>query len=229
VTAKVAVICFPGSNCEHDVVRAISALGGDAQIVWHAGSGRGAGGLDDCDAVVLPGGFAHGDYLRTGALARFSPIMAAVEEFAREGGPVLGICNGFQILSESGLLPGALRPNMGLRFICTTLPCTVAQNTSVLTAGIAVGTKLQLPINHGEGNFTCDAATLASIEDSGQVVLRYDTNPNGSMGSIAGICNAKGNVVGLMPHPERASSDVTGCSDGSVLLEAFLGSALVAS
>jgi phosphoribosylformylglycinamidine synthase len=233
MSATVAVICFPGSNCEHDVALAVRSLGAEARIVWHGDTGlgagrRGAGGrLLGVDAVILPGGFAHGDYLRPGAIARFSPIMDAVHAFALEGGPVIGICNGFQILTESGLLPGALRRNSGLRFVCDMAPCTVASSSSVLTAGIAAGTRLSLPINHGEGSYTCDPETLRAIEASGQVVLRYDDNPNGSLHSIAGIANAAGNVVGLMPHPERASNPLLGSADGLLLLRALLASASV--
>jgi phosphoribosylformylglycinamidine synthase I len=222
VSATVAVVCFPGSNCEHDVVRALGTLGAAARVVWH-----GDDSLGDADAVVLPGGFAHGDYLRPGAIARFSPIMDAVRAFALLGGPVVGICNGFQVLTEAGMLPGALRRNSGLRFVCRTAACTVASSSSVLTAGVPVGTRLALPINHGEGNYTCDAATLASMEEAGQVVLRYDENPNGSVRSIAGVANAAGNVVGLMPHPERASSALIGSADGQILFGALLGSVAV--
>jgi phosphoribosylformylglycinamidine synthase len=226
VTVSVAVVCFPGSNCEHDVVRAISSIGGRAHIVWHGDTTLAEhAGAAGPDAVVLPGGFAHGDYLRTGAIARFSPIMDAVREFAAAGRPVVGICNGFQVLTEAGLLPGALRRNSGLRFICTTLRCTVASSSSVLTATVAPGTALALPVNHGEGNYTCDAETLAEIEASGQVILRYDENPNGSLHSIAGVANRAGNVVGLMPHPERASAALLGSDDGLVLLRALLDSA----
>ncbi len=218
--SAVAVVVFPGSNCEHDVVRALRGLGGDARLVWH-----GDESLGDASAVVLPGGFAHGDYLRPGAIARFSPIMAAVAEFAAHGGPVVGICNGFQVLTEAGLLPGALRRNTGLRFVCETVTCTVVSSRSVLTSGVAPGTRLALPINHGEGNFTCDPATLAELEGSGQVVLRYEGNPNGSVAAVAGVANAQGNVVGLMPHPERASAGLLGSDDGLVLLRSLLDSA----
>lgn len=220
MSATVAVVCFPGSNCEHDVVRALRELGAPARIVWH-----GDEALGDADAVVLPGGFAHGDYLRPGAIARFSPVMEAVRAFALDGGPVVGICNGFQVLTEAGLLPGALRRNSGLRFVCATVSCTVASSASVLTAGVPVGTRLSLPINHGEGSYTCDEATLGALEAAGQIVLRYDDNPNGSVGSVAGVANAAGNVVGLMPHPERASSELLGSAAGLVLLDALLRSA----
>jgi phosphoribosylformylglycinamidine synthase len=220
MTTTVAVVYFPGSNCEHDVARAFEGLGAAARLVWHDDAD-----LGDADAVVLPGGFAHGDYLRPGAIARFSRVMAAVEGFARSGGPVVGICNGFQVLTEAGLLPGALSRNRGLRFVCRTVPCTVASSASVLTDGLEPGTRLALPVNHGEGSFVCDAATLADVEASGQVVLRYEENPNGSLHAIAGVANRAGNVVGIMPHPERATNDLLGSSDGLVLLAALLRSA----
>ena len=219
MTSTVGVVCFPGSNCEHDVVRAVRDAGGEARVVWH-GEER-LGGLD---AVVLPGGFAHGDYLRPGAIARFSPVMEAVERFAKDGGPVVGICNGFQVLTEAGLLPGALRRNSGLRFVCTTVTCRVDSAASVLTAGIPVGTLLELPVNHGEGSYACDEETLRMLESSGQVVLRYLANPNGSVADVAGVANGAGNVVGIMPHPERASSALLGSEDGLVLLRALLRS-----
>ncbi len=213
----VGVVLFPGSNCEHDVVEAVEALGGRAQIVWH-----GAAALPDVDAIVIPGGFAHGDYLRPGALARFSPVMAAVERFAADGGPVVGICNGFQVLTEAGLLPGALQKNAGLKFLCTTVAVRVETTKSVLTAAAVPGQILRIPINHFEGNYTCSAQTLAQLRDEDRVVLRYVDNPNGSTDAIAGICNAGRNVVGLMPHPERASDPLLGSIDGRVLLESLL-------
>jgi phosphoribosylformylglycinamidine synthase len=218
--SRVAVVCFPGSNCEHDVVAAISSLGGAAEIVWHAETS-----LAGFDAVVLPGGFAHGDYLRTGAIARFSPVMGAVAAFATEGRPVLGICNGFQVLTEAGLVPGALMRNAGLRFICAPVGCVVASTTSVLTEGLVRGARLVLPINHYEGNYTCDATTLGALEAGGQVILRYAENPNGSVADIAGVANAAGNVVGLMPHPERAVDTLLGSVDGRPLLASFLAAA----
>jgi phosphoribosylformylglycinamidine synthase len=199
-------------------------LGGDASIVWH-----GDDNLGPVDAIVLPGGFAHGDYLRPGAIARFSPIMRAVEEFAAAGGPVVGICNGFQVLTEAHLLPGALQKNRGLTFLCTTVELEVASERSVLTAGVPVGTRLQIPINHFEGNYTCDERTLRELREQGRIVLRYVDNPNGSTGDIAGIANAAGNVVGLMPHPERAVDPLLGSSDGRFLLEAVLRAATGAS
>jgi len=214
---RVGVVLFPGTNCEHDAVRAIVGLGADADLVWHADTS-----VAGYDALVLPGGFAHGDYLRPGAIARFSPVMEAVADFASRGGPVVGICNGFQILTEAGLLPGALQKNRGLRFVCTTVMVRVERSDTVLTAGVPVGTELAIPINHFEGNYTCDAATLGELRGEGRVVLRYVDNPNGSVDDIAGVCNAARNVVGLMPHPERASDRLLGTADGAVLLSALL-------
>jgi phosphoribosylformylglycinamidine synthase I len=220
VSARVGVVVFPGTNCEHDVVRAVEVLGGTADLLWHADRA-----LGDVDAVVVPGGFAHGDYLRTGAIARFSPVMEAVARFAAAGGPVVGICNGFQILTEAGLLPGALQKNAGLKFRCETVACRVATDRTALTRGVATGTVLALPINHFEGNYTCDAETLARLRDLDQVVLRYVNNPNGSVDDIAGVANEAGNVVGLMPHPERAAEPILGSADGAVLLRALLATA----
>lgn len=220
MSARVGVVVFPGSNCEHDVVQAVDSLGGSADLVWH-----GATSVAGFDAIVLPGGFAHGDYLRPGAIARFSPVMSAVREFADAGGPVLGICNGFQVLTEAGFLPGALQKNRGLRFICATVELVVGSTGSVLTAGAVPGASLRIPINHFEGNYTCDDATLAQLEAEERVILRYADNPNGSVGDIAGIRNAEGNVVGLMPHPERASDPLLGSLDGVVLLRSFLDAA----
>ena len=220
MAARVGVVLFPGSNCEHDAVEALNALGGDAVLVWH-GDHEMAG----LDAVVLPGGFAHGDYLRPGAIARFSPVMGAVERFAADGGPVVGICNGFQILTEAHLLPGALQKNRGLTFLCQTVELEVVTDRSALTFGIPSGTRLHVPINHFEGNYTCDDRTLAALRDQDRIVLRYRDNPNGSVGDIAGISNEAGNVVGLMPHPERAVDPLTGLIDGAVLLRALLRTA----
>lgn len=217
MTAKVGVVLFPGSNCEQDTVEALRSLGGQAEILWH-----GDATVGDSDAVVLPGGFAHGDYLRPGAIARFSPVMAAIAEFAAAGGPVVGICNGFQVLTEAGLLPGALQKNRGLKFRCDMVELRVETSASVLTSETAVGDVLRVPINHFEGNFTCDARTLAELQDDERVVLRYVDNPNGSIDDIAGICNAGRNVVGLMPHPERACNALLGSDDGAPLLRSLL-------
>jgi len=180
------------------------------------------------DAIVLPGGFAHGDYLRPGALARFSPVMEAVSRFANEGGPVLGICNGFQVLAEAGLLPGALQKNVGLTFLCQPTTLIVTSTSSALTSGATIGQELVIPINHFSGAYTCDDATFERINERGQVVLRYRDNPNGSRGDIAGLANERGNVVGLMPHPERAMSTLTGSADGRVLLESFVMASVAA-
>jgi phosphoribosylformylglycinamidine synthase subunit PurQ / glutaminase len=220
VAQRIGVVVFPGTNCEHDVAEAVEVLGAEAELVWH-----GSASLDGFDAVVLPGGFAHGDYLRPGAIARFSPVMRAVGEFSASGGPVVGICNGFQVLTEAHLLPGALQKNKGLTFLCQMTELEVVSDRSVLTAGVPVGRRLSVPINHFEGNYTAEPATLQRLEAEGRVVLRYADNPNGSANDIAGVCNEAGNVVGLMPHPERASSDLLGSTDGLVLLRALLAAA----
>ncbi len=220
MTARVGVVLFPGTNCEHDVVRAVEALGGNAEILWH-----GDATTNGVDAVVVPGGFAHGDYLRTGAIARFSPVMNAVSEFARAGGPVVGICNGFQVLCEAHLLPGALQKNAGLKFLCETVELRVETATTPLTRLAEVGAHLRIPINHFEGNYVCDERTLAELRADDRVVFRYDANPNGSLDDIAGICSAERNVVGLMPHPERASDVLLGSGDGVVLLKSLLAAA----
>ena len=224
MSARVAVVFYPGSNCEHDAVEAIDSLGGAAELVWHT-----ATSLAGFDAVIIPGGFAHGDYLRPGAIARFSPVTAAVSAFAAEGGPVVGICNGFQILTEAGLLPGALQKNSGLTFRCETVRLRVESDRSVLTRNAVTGQLLHIPINHFEGNYTCSVATLDELRDGDRVILRYDANPNGSVDDIAGICNEAGNVVGLMPHPERACDALLGSTDGAVLLEGLLAGVPVRS
>ncbi len=222
MTAKIGVAVFPGSNCELDAAEAVRLLGGEAELLWHGDSAVG-----DVGAVVVPGGFAHGDYLRPGAIARFSPIMDAIGDFARSGGAVVGICNGFQVLTEAGLLPGALQKNAGLKFLCTSVDLRVETVDSVLTSGCAVGDVLRVPINHFEGNYTCHPETLAELEANDQVVLRYVTNPNGSVADIAGICSVERNVVGLMPHPERAVDPLLGSDDGRPLLESLLASTAV--
>src|SRR3984893_4060379 len=220
MSARVAIVVFPGTNCELDVARAVTTLGGEPELVFHTETS-----LENAEAVVVPGGFAHGDYLRTGALARFSPVMTAVAAHAAEGGPVGGICNGFQVVTRAGLLPGALQKNAGLKFRCETVACRVESTQSVLTGRARVGAVLQLPINHFEGAYVCDAATAERLRAEDRVVLRYVDNPNGSLDDIAGIANAAGNVVGLMPHPERASDALLGSADGVVLLESLLRAA----
>jgi phosphoribosylformylglycinamidine synthase subunit PurQ / glutaminase len=224
VAPRVGVVVFPGTNCEYDVVQAVDSLGGQGELLWH-----GDDNLGSVDAVVLPGGFAHGDYLRPGALARFSPIMDPVSDFARSGGPVVGICNGFQVLTEAGLLPGALQKNGRLRFLCQPTRLRVEQSTSVLTRTAAVGDELVIPINHFSGSYVCDDDTLRELTEGDRIVLRYADNPNGSVADIAGIANEAGNVVGLMPHPERASHALLGSEDGLVLLRSLLGAVSAAA
>jgi phosphoribosylformylglycinamidine synthase I len=223
MTARVGVVLFPGSNCEFDVIEAVRGLGGEAEILWH-----GEATTRGVDAVVVPGGFAHGDYLRPGAIARFSPVMNAVADFARQGGPVVGICNGFQVLTEAGMLPGALQKNRGLKFLCAVAELRVETADSVLTSATEVGQLLRIPINHFEGNYTCGPETLAALQGDDRIVLRYVDNPNGSVDDIAGICNEARNVVGLMPHPERAINDLLGSADGVPLVQSLLDSARVA-
>ena len=218
--SRIGVVLFPGSNCELDAVEALTQLGGQAELLWH-----GDDDLHQVDAVVLPGGFAHGDYLRPGAIARFSPVMQAVRAHAAAGGPVVGICNGFQVLTEAGLVPGALQKNRGLKFLCTMVELRVETAASMLTSEAAVGDVLRVPINHFEGNYTCDPETLAELRAEDRVVLRYVDNPNGSVDDIAGVCNEGRNVVGLMPHPERACHPLVGSTDGAVLLRSLLVSA----
>jgi len=222
---KAAVVVFPGTNCEHDAVYALASVGVEAELVWHRQTD-----LSAFAGVVLPGGFAHGDYLRTGAIARFSPVMTEVERMAAAGAPVLGICNGFQILCEAGLLPGVLLQNAGLRFICRPVHVRVTSTDSILTRAARIGQVLQIPLNSYEGNYTAAPGTFAEMQSSDRIVLRYcdatgavtgEANPNGSLGDTAGISNQSGNVAGLMPHPERAVESVLGSSDGRVLLESF--------
>jgi phosphoribosylformylglycinamidine synthase I len=221
---KFAIVVFPGSNCDHDTYHAAKhVLGHDAEFIWHKETS-----VKGADVVILPGGFSHGDYLRTGAIARFSPIMRAVAEFARRGGPVLGICNGFQILLESGLLPGAMLRNRDLKFHCEHVFVRVEQTETPFTVGSFRGQVLRIPIAHGEGNYHVDPETLDRLETDGRVVFRYcdpagrvtdAANPNGSVHAIAGICNEGRNIVGLMPHPERACEIALGSADGRVLFE----------
>ena len=214
---NVGVVVFPGSNCEKDAMEALADLGARPHLLWHADNT-----LQGVDAVVIPGGFAHGDYLRPGAIARFSPAMEAIIDFANDGGPVLGICNGFQVLTEAGLLPGALQKNAGLKFLCKEVELRVENTNSVLTNMAHEGQILRIPINHFEGNFTCTEETLIELQEKEQIILTYTENPNGSIANIAGICNAGRNVGGLMPHPERACHSLLGSIDGRVLLESFI-------
>ena len=226
---KFGVVVFPGSNCDHDAYHAIGAVAGQpVEFIWHQSKQ-----VEGFDAIILPGGFSYGDYLRTGAIARFSPVMKAVERFARRGGLVLGICNGFQILLEAGLLPGAMLRNRGLRFICRHVHIRVENIQTPFTSEARVGQVLKVPIAHADGNYVCDAATLAELERAGQVVLRYTApdgredpaaNPNGSTANIAGICSRERNVLGLMPHPERAVEAALGSADGLVVLRSMVAS-----
>ena len=224
---KFAVVVFPGSNCDHDAYHATKhVLGQDAEFIWHKDTA-----LKGADVVILPGGFAHGDYLRTGAIARFSPVMASVMDFARGGGPVLGICNGFQILLEAGLLPGAMLRNRELTYRCEHVIVRVEQTDTPFTLNATPGQRLRLPIAHGEGNYYADPAVIRELESSRRVIFRYcdadgqvtdAANPNGSLNNIAGICSERRNVVGLMPHPERACEGSLGSADGLVLLESVV-------
>ena len=214
---KFGVVVFPGSNCDHDTWYAVSQnLGQKAEFLWHDSPQ-----LNGVDAVILPGGFAYGDYLRCGAIAKFSPVMGAVRRFAQEGGLVLGICNGFQILVEAGLLPGALIRNRGLKFICRPVRLRVENANSPFTAAAQAGRELHMPIAHGEGCYYADDATLDRLEAEDRVVFRYLDNPNGSLRDIAGILNEGRNVMGLMPHPERAADPLMGSTDGLVVLESM--------
>jgi phosphoribosylformylglycinamidine synthase len=213
---RVAVVRFPGSNCDHDSLRAAAHVGAESYFVWHRDTD-----LRGADVVILPGGFSYGDYLRAGAIARFSPVMQAVQRHAAEGGAVFGICNGFQILCEAGLLPGALVRNAGLHFVSKPVDLRVERRETVFTAEYAAGERIRLPVSHGEGRYVADEATLALLEGEGRVVLRYlpeamgvEPNPNGSVRDIAGICNPAGTVVGIMPHPDRAWHTGLGATDG---------------
>jgi phosphoribosylformylglycinamidine synthase len=223
---NVAVVRFPGSNCDFDTLRGAQRAGTDAFFVWHRETD-----LKGADAVLLPGGFSYGDYLRSGAIARFSPIMPAVQRFAQAGGPVLGICNGFQILCEAGLLPGALMRNARLSFVSRPVGLRVEQTDTAFTNRYSRGDLLRMPVAHGEGRFVADEVTLKRIEGEGRVVVRYvelDGSPltgaaiNGSLNDIAGICNTEGNVVGLMPHPDRAADSALGNMDGAAFFSSLL-------
>ena len=226
---KIGVVVFPGSNCDHDALHAASeVLHQSAEFIWHQSQD-----LAGFDAVILPGGFSYGDYLRTGAIARFSPVMNAIARFARLGGLVLGICNGFQILCEAGLLPGALMRNQGLRFICRHVHIRVETTATPFTSAAPGGQVLRLPIAHAEGSYVCDPATLAELQNNDQIVFRYcapdgrldpAANPNGSLDAVAGICNRERNVMGMMPHPERAVEASLGSTDGLIVLRSLVQS-----
>jgi phosphoribosylformylglycinamidine synthase subunit PurQ / glutaminase len=230
---KFGVVRFPGSNCDDDAFHAIGAvLGQPVEFIWHQSEE-----LSGCDVIILPGGFAFGDYLRTGAIARFSPVMKSVDRFARSGGLILGICNGFQILLEAGLLPGAMLRNKGLRYLCRHVHIRVERTDTPFTCAAERGQVLKIPIAHNEGNYFCDPATLAELERNNQIIFHYvrpdgteaaeddrEANPNGSLRSIAGICSRERNVLGLMPHPERAVESPLGSADGLVLFRSLVES-----
>ncbi len=226
---RAAVVTFPGSNCDYDLYKAVEIVGGEPTFVWH----RERGGLESYDAVLIPGGFSYGDYLRAGAIARLSPVMEDVVAFAQAGGPVLGVCNGFQILCEAGLLPGALVRNDSLRFESRDVLLRVERTDTVFTTDYAEGQVLRVPIAHGEGNYEADRETLERLEAEGRVVFRYvnaagettdEANPNGSWYNIAGIVNEAGNVLGMMPHPERAMEALLGSTDGVALFTSLAAS-----
>ena len=229
---KFGVVVFPGSNCDHDAWYALGeVLHQPVEFLWHQSED-----VNKFDAILLPGGFSYGDYLRTGAIARFSPVMRAVEKFAQNGGLVLGTCNGFQILCEAGLLPGVLRRNAGMRFICRQVHVRVESTDTPFTGAADPGQVLQMPIAHGDGNYFCDEATLSELQRNEQIIFRYSTpdgrveesaNPNGSLANIAGICNRGRNVVGLMPHPERAVETALGSADGQVIFRSLIESLLL--
>jgi len=230
---KFGVVQFPGSNCDDDAYQAIrTVVGQPVEFIWHQSED-----LAGCDAIILPGGFAFGDYLRTGAIARFSPVMKSVDRFARSGGLVLGICNGFQILLEAGLLPGAMMRNQGLRFLCRQVHIRAERTDTPFTCAAEAGQVLEIPIAHMEGNYFCEPAALAELEENNRIIFRYVTaagcsadandreaNPNGSLHAIAGICNRERNVLGLMPHPERAVESPLGSADGLVIFQSMVQS-----
>jgi phosphoribosylformylglycinamidine synthase subunit PurQ / glutaminase len=214
---RIGVTIFPGSNCDRDALFAVERAGAEPVELWHADAD-----LKGVDAVVVPGGFSYGDYLRPGAIARFAKVVAPLEEFARSGGPVLGVCNGFQVLTEAHLLPGALLRNTGMRFVCKRVPVRVETADTPWTTLFEPGDEIILPVAHNEGNYFADERTLRELEDEGRVVLRYLENPNGSLNDIAGICDAGRNVVGVMPHPERASDITLGFEEGLEVFESVL-------
>ncbi len=216
---KFAVLVFPGSNCDLDCYKAVeSTIGQPVEYVWHT-----ATDLSSYDCIIVPGGFSYGDYLRCGAIARFAPVMGALVEAAAQGKTIIGICNGFQILTEAGLLPGALLRNQTLKFRCHSTMLKVENNNTAFTSEYAAGEEINIPIAHGEGNFYCDEATLRELEANNQIVFRYaGENPNGSVGNIAGVCSKDGNVLGMMPHPERAVSQLLGSEDGVRIFKSIL-------
>ena len=217
---KFGVVVFPGSNCDHDAYHVVrQVLGQSAVFLWHKDRQ-----LQHCDVVILPGGFAFGDYLRCGAIARFSPVMEEVARFARRGGTVLGICNGFQVLTEAGLLPGALLQNASCKFVCREVTTKVENERTPFTCALSKGQRLRMPVAHGDGNYFIDDEGLRRLEGEGQILLRYIDNPNGSRADIAGIINSSGNVFGLMPHPERASESILDSEDGRLIFESLLRS-----
>ena len=225
---KFGVIIFPGSNCDHDAFWTIQHVSNQqATFLWHESHD-----LENCDAIIVPGGFAYGDYLRTGAIAKFSPVMESVRKFAAGGGIVLGICNGFQILCESGLLPGALMRNIGLKYVCKPVHVRVENTDTLFTNACRPGEVLTIPIGHMEGNYFCDGNTLTELQKNNRIVFRYSTpdggitpesNPNGSLHNIAGICSPEGNVLGMMPHPERAAEPELGGTDGFKVFQSLVG------
>jgi phosphoribosylformylglycinamidine synthase subunit PurQ / glutaminase len=219
---KIGVTIFPGSNCDRDALHAVERMGAEPVELWHADAD-----LKGSDAVIVPGGFSYGDYLRPGAIARFANVMAPLEDLARSGGPILGVCNGFQVLTEAHLLPGALLRNTGMRFVCRRIRVRVETTGTPWTSSCEPGEELTLPVAHNEGNYFADPATLVQLEDEDRVVLRYLDNPNGSMNDIAGICNEARNVVGIMPHPERVSDSLLGSEEGMRILRSVLAGARV--
>jgi phosphoribosylformylglycinamidine synthase len=231
---KFGVIIFPGSNCDHDAYWTIEqVIKQPVTFLWHESQG-----LENCDAIIIPGGFSYGDYLRTGAIAKFSPVMESVRKFAEGGGLVLGICNGFQILCESGLLPGALMRNSGLKYVCKPVHLRIENTDTPFTNANRKGDVLCIPIGHMEGNYVCDDATLADLRRDDRIVFRYsnaageitaEANPNGSLDNIAGICSPGRNVLGMMPHPERASETALGCVDGLKIFESMVGAAVLST
>jgi phosphoribosylformylglycinamidine synthase subunit PurQ / glutaminase len=219
-TPRIAVVVFPGSNDDRDAALALTGLGAEPVLVWHAEPE-----LPEVSAVVLPGGFSYGDYLRCGAIARFAPVMDAVRRFAAEGGLVLGICNGFQVLCEAGLLPGALRPNESLSFVCRDVPLRIERDDTPFTSLAERGQRLSIPVKHGEGCYFADDELLVELDANGQVALRYEDNPNGSAADIAGVVNKAGTVLGLMPHPEHAVDPLLGSTDGALVLGSLVAAA----